>query len=52
MQTQQKSKCSPEESLEKLRSQLLLTQDTRLKKLIQACIKRIELGKKKGPIRQ
>lgn len=38
---------APESSLEKLRAQLLMTQDTRLKKLIQICISRIEDSKKK-----
>ena len=37
---------APETSLEKLKAQLLLTQDTRLKRLIEICIKRIEDNKK------
>lgn len=40
-------KMTPEHSLEKLRAQLLVTQDTRLKKLIEICIKRIEDSKKR-----
>ena len=38
---------APESSLEKLRAQLLMTQDTRLKRLIEICIKRIEENKKR-----